>query len=87
MPPSLKKTTMKEQCLRRITSMLTWEPESEETYTQVRKLTTRIQKRTGIFKGQMAIPTEIKKSKHISNVKTWRGISKQLRNYFWAVSL
>lgn len=57
--------------------MFTWEPESEETYTQVRKLTTGILKSTGTFKGQMAIPTEINKSKHINNVKTWR-ISKQL---------
>lgn len=67
--------------------MSTWEPETEQTYIQVWKWTAKSLKRTGAFKGQIAIPTKINKSKHITNVKIGRRISEQIQNDFWAVSL
>lgn len=52
------------------------EPETEQRYIQMWKWTAMTLKRTGTFKGQIAIPTKISKSKHINYVKLGRRISK-----------
>lgn len=44
-------------------------------------------KRTGRFKGQIIIPTEIDKSEHLNTVKIGNRISGYLKNGFWTVSV